>query len=395
MGEHADVVVVGAGIVGAATAWALSEENLAVHILERSAVNRQGSGTTAGNLHIQAIHAERPGQDVPVDVARFLPLQRAASDLWDIVESRLDDDIGLRRTGGLTVAETDTDIATLLAKQKLETRNGIPTEILTGADLRAFAPELNPAIPAATWCPWDGYANPLQVTGAFLRAATRRGARIDAFRPVESLVRSGGTWTVGTSRGAISAPVVIDAAGPDGPAVAAMTGSHIAAGPAQLQMHLSTRIAPLLPRLIQHIGQGLSVKQVTSGHILIGGGWPAHPPCPNGRTPVNVASIAGNLEAACRVLPALARVDLLRTWGGPVLATADEMPVIGELGEASGLFICGGTYAFTLAPLWADVLRSLVLGKQPLVEIADLTPNRLTQPFTRRHDPAGLPERTE
>lgn len=376
--EVADVVIIGAGIVGAAAAWALSGEGLDVCILDRSSVNREGSGSTAGNLHIQAIHAERPGQMVPVDVGRFLPLQKAASDLWDEVSQELDHDIGLRRTGGLTVAETDAELETLLAKRELELAQGIPTEILRGQDLRTFAPELSPDIEAATWCPWDGYANPLQVTTAFLSGAAERGARISAFREVTHLRRSGTTWTVGTDDGGIAAPVVINAAGPGVPAITAMAGVHLDATTAPLQMHITVRVPPMLPRLVQHIGQGLSVKQVTAGQILIGGGWPAAADRNmESRYLVDVASVTGNLDLACRVLPGLANIPLLRVWGGPVLATADEMPIIGEVDDRPGFFVCGGTYAFTLAPLWAETLRCLVVGKPTPVPVDDLTPNRI------------------
>lgn len=376
--EVADVVVIGAGIVGAASAWALAGEGLDVCVLEQASVNRQGSGTTAGNLHIQAIHAERPGQAVPVDVGRFLPLQKAASDLWDQASQQLDQDIGLRRTGGLTVAETESEYATLLSKRELERAQGIPTEILQGEDLRAFAPELAPDILAATWCPWDGYANPLQVTTAFLSGAAQRGAGVLPFRPVTSLRRTGSTWTVDTPGGAVSAPVVINAAGPAVPTICAMAGVRLDATTAPLQMHVSVRMPPVLPRLIQHIGQGLSVKQVAAGQILIGGGWPAAPDRDaDHRYLVDLASVTGNLELACRVLPQLAGINLLRVWGGPVLATGDEMPVIGELERSPGFFVCGGTYAFTLAPLWADTLRCLVVGKPPAVPVDDLSPNRI------------------
>lgn len=98
--RRTDVVIIGAGILGAAAAFHLAEAGHRVAVLERGAPNREGSGTTAGNLHIQGIHTRRPGQDVPVDSERFLPLQRAASERWSTVEKRLDADVELRRGGG-------------------------------------------------------------------------------------------------------------------------------------------------------------------------------------------------------------------------------------------------------------------------------------------------------
>jgi sarcosine oxidase subunit beta len=377
----ADVVVIGAGIVGAATAWALAEAHLRVHVLEQGPVNRGGSGATAGNLHIQAVHSERPGQLAPLDAGRLLPLQRAASDRWQAVPGRLQSDIGLRRPGGFTVAETDEEVALLTAKRALEVQHGIPTEIVTGAELRRAAPEVSASVLAATWCALDGYANPLAVTPAFLAAAAARGARVDAFRPVVALVREPGGWRVDTPAGPVRAPVVINVAGSDAWRVTRMAGVELAARPAHLQMHITTRTGLRLPHLIQHIGQGLSVKQLPTGQVLIGGGWPASERgTAEGRYRASMASMAGNLSLACRVIPAIADLDLLRVWTGPVLATADEMPVIGEVPGCPGLLVCGGTYAFTLAPLWAEVLSSMVLQKPAPVPVADLGPARLMTP---------------
>jgi sarcosine oxidase, subunit beta len=377
----ADVVIIGAGIVGAATAWALAEADLQVHVLEQGPVNRGGSGATAGNLHIQAVHSERPGQLAPLDAGRLLPLQRAASDLWATTADRLQADIGLRRPGGFTVAETEEEVALLTAKRTLEVRHGIPTEIMNGADLRRAAPEISGSVLAATWCALDGYANPLAVTPAFLAAAASRGARVDAFRPVISLVREEGGWRADTPTGPVRAPVVINVAGSDVWRITRMAGVELAARPAHLQMHITTRTGLKLPHLIQHIGQGLSVKQLPTGQVLIGGGWPASDRgSAEGRCRASMASVAGNLSLACRVIPAIADLDLLRVWTGPVLATADEMPVIGEVPGCPGLLVCGGTYAFTLAPLWAEVLSSMVLQKPAPVPVEDLGPARLVTP---------------
>ena len=110
-----DAIVIGGGVVGAATAYELVRAGAQTVVLERGAPNRESSGTTAGNIHIQAIHPLRPGQ-VPADARRFLPLQRAASSLWDTLESELDAGIELRRAGGFMVAETPEQVAHLRQK---------------------------------------------------------------------------------------------------------------------------------------------------------------------------------------------------------------------------------------------------------------------------------------
>lgn len=373
----ADVLVVGAGILGAATAYQLARRDLRVIVAERGAGNREGSGTTAGNLHVQAIHTRRPGQHVPVDSERLVSLQKAASDRWADVTEELGTDIGLQRAGGLMVAETEEQVHELKVKAGWEASAGLDTELLDGDAARRMLPLLGPTVRAATWCQADGYANPLLVTQAYLAAAGRLGATVRTFCPVTALERRGDGWRASTPDGPLDVAAVVNVAGPWTSAVAAMAGVGLRLAPVAIQMHATVRAPALLPHLVQHIGEGLSVKQVSAGTVLIGGGWPSAPINLDGRTQSSVASMAGNLAQAVRVLPALAGLRLLRTWAGPLAATPDEMPVIGAVPGAPGMFLAAGTYAFTLAPLWGESLAALVAGEDPPAEITDLGPERL------------------
>ncbi|WP_369139040.1 NAD(P)/FAD-dependent oxidoreductase [Modestobacter versicolor] len=377
MSGTADVVVVGAGILGAATAHALATADRSVVVLERGSANREGSGTTAGNLHIQAVHTRRPGQQVPLDNVRFLPLQAAASRLWTDVPAELDADVELRRSGGLMVAESAADEAELRAKLGHEAAHGIRTELLDGEAARSMLPLLGPTVRAATWCADDGYANPLKVTPAYLAAARRAGVRVLEDAAVTGLRASRAGWDVDTADGRWSAGAVVVTAGPWIQQVVRLAGAEVAASPVAIQMHVTVRLPPVLPHLVQHMSEGLSVKQVQAGQVLIGGGWPAARLEPDGRSPVSVRSVLGNVAQAVRLLPFLSDVALLRAWAGPLAATPDEMPVVGEVPGCPGLFLAGGTYAFTFAPLWGRVLRDLVLGRAPQVEVADLGVDRL------------------
>jgi sarcosine oxidase subunit beta len=376
----ADVVVIGAGILGAAAAYHLAAAGRTVTVLERGPANREGSGTTAGNLHIQAIHARRPGQVVPVDIARLLPLQVAACDYWGTIEDDLGQSVELRRGGGFMVAETEDEAAELRRKHALEAAAGLPTELVDGDAARQAFPLLSRSVALADWCPLDGYANPLLVTGAYLDAAARQGADVRPFSPVTEVAGDRGGYLVSSGAERWSAPAVVNLAGPWIAPVAALSGIGLMMNPVAIQMHVTVRIPPVMECLVQHIGQGLSVKQVSAGQILAGGGWPARTLDLEGRSSPSVSSLRGNLAMAARILPFLRELRLLRMWAGPLAATPDEMPVIGEVPGWPGYFVAGGTYAFTLAPLWARCLAALVEGTDPPVSLAGLGPERLLTP---------------
>lgn len=377
--QTVDVVVIGAGILGASAAYQLSLRGLRVAVLERGAPNRQGSGATAGNLHVQAIHTRRPGQQVPVDAKRFLPLQKAASDRWAFVEDELEADIELQRSGGFMVAETEEQAEELKEKAVWEAETGVVTELVTGIEARRALPLLGASVLAATWCASDGYVNPLLVTGAYLAAAGRYRAQLISFNPVTELHRRGSGWRTVTTKATYDSAAVVNVAGPWISDVARLADVDLPMTPVAIQMHATVRTPPLLRHLVQHVSEGMSVKQVAAGNILIGGGWPAgqldlHT---NTRTATNVASLMGNVCQALRILPILADLRLLRMWSGPLAATADEMPLIGAVPGADGMFVAGGTYAFTFAPLWGELITQLIFGEPPAVDIHDLGPDRL------------------
>lgn len=376
-----DVVIIGGGVLGAATAFELASRGLDTVLLERHLPGRQGSGTTAGNLHIQAIHPARPGQEFPVDTRRLLPLQKITSQLWGELEERLGTSVEVTRCGGFTVAETEADVQALREKAVWEGTAGIPTELLDGDEVRAAVPALGTSVLAATYSSRDGHANSLLTTPAYIAAATSRGARIYVSAPVTDVSRKGGKgWRVTSTAGEFSAGAVVNAAGPWIQQVSAMAGVHMPMAPVAIQMHETVRAPRFLHHLVQHVSRGLSVKQVRSGNVIIGGGWPAGPLDLGGTTLIEEPSLLGNMGDARRVIPRLADLRLSRAWPGPLAATPDEMPVIGPFPGAEGLFVVGGTYAFTFSPLWARTIADLIEGCTPLADITDLYPNRLIRP---------------
>ncbi|MCU1657724.1 MAG: dmg 2 [Pseudonocardiales bacterium] len=377
MSVTADVLVIGAGVLGASTGFELARRGHRVAVVDRGSVSREGSGTTAGNLHVQAVHTRRPGQDVPLDARRFLPLQKAASDLWEAVPDLLGIDIELVRTGGFTVAETAEQLQELKLKGEWEREFGVQTVLMDQDTVHDALPALGPTVLGATWCAEDGYANPLLVTPAYLNAARRSGAQITPHAPVTALSRDHNGWRADAGATQLHVGAVVDTAGPWLADVAALAGVVLAMAPLTIQMHATTRMPPLLRNLVQHIGEGLSIKQVTSGTILIGGGWPSGPIAAGSRTASSMASLMGNIAQAVRILPVLGQMRLLRSWAGPLAATPDEMPVVGAVPGLDDFYLAGGTYAFTFAPLWAQTLADLVEGKQPPVDLSGLGPDRL------------------
>jgi sarcosine oxidase subunit beta len=369
--------VIGAGILGAAATYEIAKAGLKTVLLERGAPNRESSGTTAGNVHVQAIHTRRPGQARPADTSVFLPLQLAASDLWGTLEAELDAKVELRRGGSFMIAETIDQVVELRAKHELEKRFGLVTTFMDGRDARHELPLLSERILAANYCSSDGYANPFLATQAYLAAATRLKAKVYPFTPVTGISRNDATYRLTTPSRVLESPIVVNTAGAWISQVAMMAGISLDMTPVAIQMHVTVRTEPVMSHVVQHVGVGLSVKQVAAGNILIGGGWPAYELNLGGRSAISLKSMLSNVWLAQRVLPFLRDLRILRAWAGPLAAASDELPVIGEVSDAPGFLVAGGTYGFTLAPLWGRVLRDLALQKEPTVDLRRVTVQRL------------------
>jgi glycine/D-amino acid oxidase-like deaminating enzyme len=370
-----DLLVVGAGLVGAATAWRCARAGAKVLIVEAGHPNGGASGQNAGSLHFQI---ERRflenGERLAEEAARIVTISRMAIDDWARVEGDLGADLHVRRDGGLMIAETPEEIALLEAKVKREESAGLGTILLDGEAARRIAPYLSGSVAAAGFLLEEGHADPRAVTPAFLRAAAAHGAElrtatrvtaIRARRPgFEISLRHGEeAWDVHAGR-------VLIAAGAWSARVAMLANIHLPLFPVALQMNATERMPPLVPHLVQHVGRRLSMKQTHAGNILIGGGWPARLRRDAGGAfdpglrpePIETSRV-GNLRVASAVVPAVAEMNLLRCWTGVTAITSDQLPIAGEVPRLPGLFVAGGGSAFTLGPTFARLVARQIMER--------------------------------
>jgi glycine/D-amino acid oxidase-like deaminating enzyme len=353
----------------------LARAGVSVVLAEAGEVNAGASGRNAGSLHFQI---ERRflenGEALAADAARIVELNRLAIDDWRAVPRELGEDIGLAMDGGLMVAETSAQVALLETKAGREQAHGLRTQLLDGEEARQLAPYLSRAILAASHAPDEGHADPKRVTPAFAAAAAAAGAllhmrtrmvAIDAVRGGFDmhLDGSGGSWRLRASK-------LLIAAGAWTPRLAMLANLHIPLFPVGLTMSVSERTSPLVPHLVQHVGRRLSLKQAGAGNILIGGGWPSRLERGAGgafdagaRPGLSLASLGSNLRAAIDTVPAVADLNLIRSWTATTCISADQLPVAGEVPRMPGLFVAGGGSAFTLGPTLARLLADAMLGR--------------------------------
>jgi glycine/D-amino acid oxidase-like deaminating enzyme len=387
--DRTDVLVIGGGVLGCAAAYHLARRGVDVLIVERGELNREASGSNAGTLHVQMpgkhfrLNYDRPDLTAAEreHVGATDRLYAEAARAWETLETELGSDRGVRRRGGLMVAETEEELGLLARKSRLERPFAIETEILTTRDLLSVAPHLSERLAGAAYCPDEGFANPLLVAPAYVRAAAPRGARLRRHARVLGIERAGGRgFRVRTAAGIVQAGRVVCAAGAQTPDVAAMVGLTLPIVPHALQVMVSEPWPPVLGQLVQHAGRGLSLRQTPHGTFVIGGGWPAQPPelkdVDGARPRTVLPSIVGSARVVRDVLPCVTGARVLRAWAGMTTATGarNRVGIVGEHPRQPGFFVLlAGGWGFALSPVLGRLLAELVRDGAPSLPLDEFS----------------------
>ncbi|WP_046866767.1 FAD-dependent oxidoreductase [Microvirga massiliensis] len=372
--NQADTVVIGAGIVGLSTALFLARAGREVVVIDRGKPNSLASGGNAGSLHAQLLSfdygskAEAGG----TPAVRTLKLQLEAIDLWRRLEMELEADFEIKVTGGVMVAETERDLAFLHAKTRAEREQGIECGVINAAELRQLEPALDKRFIGAAYCPQEGKINPLIATQGILDAALARGARIVADTEVRAIRRNAPGFEIDTQRGTIRAGRIVNAAGSFAGRIGSMLGLDLPVFGAPLQMIVTEAVEPLVSRLVAHADRHLTLKQAANGNFIIGGGWTAGLDAVHQQPRPLRASIEGNLWVAQRVLPALRKLHVLRTWAAMNI-NIDGAPILGEHPAAPGFYNAVTSNGYTLGPIMGLTTAELILQGRAERDISAFT----------------------
>jgi sarcosine oxidase subunit beta len=352
-----EVVVVGAGIVGALSALELCERGVDVTLVEAAAPAAGASGGP-GQRGVRA-----NGRD-----PRELPLIRRAHELWAELGARLDADTGYARCGHLLVSETDG--ADLEAQAERQRRAGIPTEVLDASAVRALEPELAASVRAGAWCPGDGVADHTATTLAAVEAVTRLGGRLrldTTVTGVETEPEVAVTLPAGERLYADACVLAVNQALPE------LLGDVPRALPvfAVLPQVLFVRPRDASPvrHLIGHTQRPLSLKTLPTGDVMVTGGRLGRLDRATGRKFLVDDEVRANLADAAATYPALAGAELVAA----VVDRADSVspdlvPIVDTVGDGPRcLFATGWSgHGWAIAPAVAEALaRWLTSGTRP------------------------------
>lgn len=382
--EQADVVIVGAGVIGASIAFHLAEAGVErVLVLERDRPASGSSGKPLGGVRAQFSD--------PLNIR----LGRRSLAAWQDFAERPGADIALETVGYLFLLGDERAYDTFAAGLAVQHAYGVPSRLLTPDEAHELCPYIDPsALVAAAYSPTDGYARPAAAVSGYLRAARRLGATLRTHCQVTALEPAGGAaHTVRTTRGSVRTPTVICCAGAWSRAVGAMAGADLPVTPLRRQIAFTGPLRPAPPRIpfTLDYGSTLYFHNDAADGLLLGFSDPAQQPG-YGRE-FSREWLAPFRAAAGRTAPALAQAPVNGGWAGLYEMTPDRNALIGEAPRAApdtGRFLYATGFSghgFLQAPAVGEILRDLYLGRPPFLDIAPLSADRF-----RRRAAAARPE---
>ncbi|KUN80925.1 FAD-dependent oxidoreductase [Streptomyces bungoensis] len=358
------VVVVGAGVVGAACAFHAASAGMDVAVVDRGPV---GAGTTSRGEGNILLSDKEPGPE--------LDLARLSRTLWEEIGQELGPaSFELEPKGGLVVAGTAEGLAALHAFAARQAAAGVHIEPVTR--LREVEPLITPGLRGGVLYSQDAQVQPVLATAALLRAAVRRGARLHTGEVVGAVTGGAGRVT-GVRMGAgevLPADAVVNAAGTWGGEVGRRLGAPVEVLPRR-GFVLVTEPLPVVVRhkvysadYVANVASsdaGLEtscvVEGTRGGTILIG----ASRERVGFDTTMNTAVVARLAVQACRLFPFLREVHLIRAYRGFRPYCPDHLPVVGPDPRVTGVVhACGHEGAgIGLAPATGALVTAHLLGR--------------------------------
>ncbi|MFJ5049406.1 NAD(P)/FAD-dependent oxidoreductase [Streptomyces sp. NPDC088719] len=358
------VVVVGAGIVGAACAFHAAAAGLDVTVLDRGPV---GAGTTSRGEGNILLSDKEPGPE--------LELARLSRALWDEAGEELGPDtLELEAKGGLVVASTPEALGALHAFAARQAAAGVRTEAVE--HVGELEPHSAPGLPGGVHYPQDAQVQPVLAAAALLRAAVRHGARTHTGEAASALTGADGRITgVRTADGTVlPADAVVNAAGTWGGEVGRRLGAPVEILPRRGFVLVTEPLPPMIRHKVYSADyvanvassdEGLEtscvVEGTRAGTILIG----ASRERVGFDTSMNPAVVATLAARACRLFPFLRGVHLIRAYRGFRPYCPDHLPVIGPDPRVPGVVhACGHEGAgIGLAPGTGALVTAQLLGR--------------------------------
>jgi glycine/D-amino acid oxidase-like deaminating enzyme len=365
-----DVVVIGGGLLGGSIAWGLAKSGARTAVLDRS-----DQAIRASRANFALIWVQSKG----LGLAPYSAWTIRSAKAWPGFAAEIKDltglDVAVEQPGGFSLCLSERELEARKAyMQRLMSQPGmIPYEfhILDRQRLDNMLPGLGPEVVGGSYCPLDGHVNSLRLYRALFTGLVRMGATVLPGHDVSAIAFSGGEFRLATTSGEIRAAKIVLAAGNANAQLAPMVGLEAPMKPERGQVIVTERAQPFLKFPI------VTLRQTDEGTVMIGDSKE------EGTSPDDMTLGVNSVMAdrAVRFFPRLGSLNVVRTWTGIRVMTADGFPVYDQSETCPGAFVACCHSGVTLA-----ANHALSIG--PMIAAGQLDPD-VVAPFSARRFHTG------
>jgi glycine/D-amino acid oxidase-like deaminating enzyme len=416
---HADVVVIGGGIVGVFSAYYLARRGLSVALVEKGRIGAEQSSRNWGWCRQQ-------NRD-----ARELPMATRSLELWEQFAAETGEDTGFRRCGLLYLTNDEAELSRWSSWRDFAKTAGVTTHMLSGPEATQRGQATGRPWKGGVFSPSDGTADPAKAAPAVAAALMKLGGSIHQHCAARGLEMQGGRLSgVVTEAGTIKTRMAVLAGGawassfcrqlgirfplatvrqsivrvsavqhrlPDALHTTRVSATRRSDGSYTLAISGRGRVDPT-PQLLRFAPQFLpmfakrwrnvfpgGLEGIRGGHETLGR-WRLDAPTPMERVRIldprpDPAAVRQTYSRAVELLPALREAGIADAWAGFVDSTPDGVPGIGEVPEVPGLILAAGFsgHGFGIGPGSGHLVADLVTGAAPIFDPAPYRPGRFSE----------------
>ena len=359
----AEVIIIGGGIIGCATAYYLAKKSISVIVLEGSeCIGNAGSSRNGGGVR-------QSGRD-----PRELPMVMwGIKNLWPNLSEELGVDVEYTQKGNLRLGKTQAHLKMLQGLTDSAVKCGLDVKMINGDEVRKINPYLSSEVIGASWCPTDGHANPLTATLAYYKKARELGVQFITGETVIDLKKiKGKIRKVITENNIYEGEKVLVAAGYSSRYITDTVGIDIPMQAIKMECLVTEAEPYMFDQMLGTAEADFYGHQTKHGSFVFGGSTGLE-----GYNKDNGKLVSSSLGASCtcrgimRYFPALSDAKIVRAWAGYIDECADKIPVISSIEEVPGLYVaCGFTgHGFGIAPAAAYNIAEMMSDGTPTVDM--------------------------
>jgi sarcosine oxidase subunit beta len=369
MKTKTDAIIIGGGIIGAATAFYLAREKFGqIILLEQEPV--LGAGATskaAGGIRAQF------STEVNVQMSMF------SEKIFANFKEETGFDAFFDQVGYMFLLQSDDEVERFRASYEMQKSLGLDVDLLEPSEIGKYAPHVSlDGIQLATFCKDDGLGDPHEFLTGYEKGARQLGVEFEFGCEVTGIEVDNGKITgVKTNRGDISSPLVINCAGPYAGVISKMVGAEPLVQPVKRQIVTTGKldfVKPFFPMVVD-VKTGLYCHKESQGMLL---GWADSSVKPSFDISLDPDYTDHILEIALERIPQLEQAEVGNEWAGLYEVTPDHHAIIGWEPSVGGMFHSSGFsgHGFMHSPAAGRVSAELITGKEPFIDISKLSPNR-------------------